>query len=131
MEAEIIFTTVTKKLNLKKGDKEMKFRCKKLVSALLAIALVVVSVCTYTDGTVKAAGNRVTIHYKSTWDGANIFYWNQGEGYNNPVKWPGQSMTEEGDGWYVYSFENTSGVEFMFNYGGKQTTHYEKAAGEY
>ena len=109
----------------------MRTKFKKLVSAVLSLTIVASSVCTYTGTTVKAAGNTITIHYKSAWNGANIFYWNQGEGYNNPVKWPGQSMTDEGDGWYAYSFENTPNVEFMFNYGGKQTTHFEQTTGEY
>ena len=116
---------------LKKGDKEMNVKFKKLMSVLLATVLMVLSVCTYTDTTAMAAGNTITIHYKSTWSGANIYYWNQGDGCNNPVKWPGQSMNEEEDGWYVYSFENTSDIEFMFNYGGKQTLYFEKTPGEY
>lgn len=112
----------------------MKSRGKKIVSVVLAVALTLLSVCTYTDtkATAYAAENdTITIHYKSAWGGANIFYWNQGVKYNNPVCWPGVSMTEEGDGWYQYSFDSTETVDFMLNYGGKQTTHYTKTTGEY
>lgn len=111
----------------------MKNRWKRIVSATLAIMLVLLSVFTFTDEqTVFAAEeNTVTLHFKSPWGGANIFYWNQGEKYNNPVKWPGTEMTDEGDGWYRYTFENTGTVNFMFNYEGKQTRHYTKTTGNY
>ena len=112
----------------------MKNKLNRLVSVFLAIAMVVLSVCTYTDTqsiAYAAENDTVTIHYKSDWDGANIFYWNQGQKYNNPVTWPGKAMSQEDNDWYVYSFENTSRVDFMLNYGGKQTTHYSKTSGEY
>ena len=99
------------------------------------IAVVMVALAVFTglgeQQVMAAINNTVTIHYKSAWDGANIFYWNQGDEYNNPVRWPGISMKEEGDEWYTYTFENTNTVDFMFNYEGMQSTHYTKTSGEY
>lgn len=111
----------------------MKTNLKKVVSMLLVLAMVVLTLVDFATGSkVYAAEEKsVTIHYKSEWDGANIFYWNQNGGYNNPVKWPGTAMSSEGDGWYVHTFENTEKVTFMFQYGEKQTEHFTKEAGEY
>lgn len=111
----------------------MKFRWKKIVSALLVVAFMVLSISDYTGSSsvMAAESNSVTIHFKSEWDGANIFYWNQNGGYNNPVKWPGMEMSEEGDDWYSYTFDNTQKVTFMFQYEGNQTKHFTKEAGEY
>lgn len=111
----------------------MKLKWKKFVSVLLIAAFMVLSVSDLSGSSIVAAAenNSVTIHFKSTWNGANIFYWNQNGGYNNPVKWPGSAMTSEGDGWYAYTFENTQKITFMFQYDGKQTTHYTKTTGNY
>lgn len=111
----------------------MKNRWKKNVSAALVGMLVLLSVFAFADEqpVLAAEENTVTVHFKSPWGGANIFYWNQGEKYNNPVKWPGTEMKEEGDGWYIYTFENTDTVTFMFNHKGKQTGHYTKTTGNY
>lgn len=111
----------------------MKLKWKKFVSVLLIAAFMVLSVSDLSGSSIVAAAenNSVTIHFKSTWNGANIFYWNQNGGYNNPVKWPGNAMASEGDGWYTYTFENTQKVTFMFQYDGKQTTHYTKTTGNY
>lgn len=100
---------------------------------MLAIIFVVLSVVNVSDEqqVFAAEENTITIHFKSAWEGANIFYWNQGQKYNNPVKWPGTEMKDEGDSWYTYTFENTGTVDFMFNYEGRQTTHYTKTTGEY
>lgn len=117
----------------KKGRENMKTSIKRMVCMLLILVLTVLSMTDPTNQSkVYAAENdSITIHFKSTWGGANIFFWNQGEKYNNPVKWPGVSMTDQGDEWYTYTFENTDSVDFMFNYGGKQTTYYTKTTGEY
>ncbi len=111
----------------------MKFKWKKIVSALLIVVFTVLSVSDYTGGSnvIAAESNSVTVHFKCEGDGANIFYWNQNAGYNNPVKWPGAVMTAEGDGWYSHTFENTKKVTFMFQYGKKQTSHFTKENGEY
>ena len=111
----------------------MKFKWKKMVSALLVVAFMVLSISEYTGSIYVQAAERnsVTIHFKSEWDGANIFYWNQNGGYNNPTRWSGNEMSEEGDDWYCYTFEDTQKVTFMFNYEGSQTKHFTKTSGEY
>ena len=111
----------------------MKANWKKVVSMLLVLVMTVLSFGDFNGtGKVNAAENSsITIHFKTTWEGANIFYWNQNGGYNNPVKWPGSAMSSEGDNWYAYTFENTQKVTFMFQYDKKQTTHYTKTTGEW
>ena len=114
----------------------MRKKSKKFVSATMAMTFAGLSILTDPSGqTIQAMAAQekagITIHYKSAWDTANIFYWNQNEGYNNPVSWPGEEMIPEEDGWYEYSFEDTTHVEFMMNSSEKQTTHYEKQSGEY
>ena len=114
----------------------MRKRFTKFVSATMAVAVAGLTIFADPSGQAiqaKAAqeSGSVTIHYKSDWTSANIFYWNQNEGYNNPVSWPGEEMTLDEDGWYEYSFENTSHIEFMMNSSEKQTTHYKKGSGEY
>ena len=83
----------------KKGERKMKFRGKKLTAVLLTTALTVLSVCTGAEGKAMAAEkDTVTIHYQCEWGGANIYYWNQDGGCNNPVDWPGTAMYEGEDG---------------------------------
>ena len=83
----------------------MRKKSKKFVSATMAMTFAGLSILTDPSGqTIQAMAAQekagITIHYKSAWDTANIFYWNQNEGYNNPVSWPGEEMIPEEDGWY-------------------------------
>ncbi|WP_197032650.1 alpha-amylase family glycosyl hydrolase [Clostridium sp. KNHs205] len=72
----------------------------------------------------------VTVHFKSPWDGAKIYYWNiQPSG--NTITWPGTDMAPEGNGWYKYTFSNASLVHLIFNYNGKQTADLSRTAGEW
>lgn len=100
--------------------------------------------CVFTDsemayaaqsGTVASKngseGNELIVHFKSPWNGANIFYWNVNGKYNNPVKWPGDAMSPTGDGWYSYIIEDASSASIMFTYDGKMTTDFVQNAGEF
>ena len=106
---------------------------KRFLSGTLASVLTMLSLCSYTDNfpVLAAQNEKITVHYQSQWGGANVFYWNQGKNYNNPVNWPGVRMEDEGNNWYVYTFDNTSSVDLMFHFGKKQTTHYNVQTGEY
>ena len=108
-------------------------KMKKIIAGFLAVMLLLVSVFEISGNQIVFAAEEdsVTIHVKTDWGGANIFYWNQQKKFNNPVRWTGTSMTAEGDGWYVYSFKDTKTVDFMINYQGNQTTHFTKTTGEY
>jgi glycosidase len=133
-ENDKIFTKVLKKYEKEReGESAVRVKWKKIVSLLLVVVMTVLSFGDYTgiSKVYAAENNSVTIHFKSEWDGANIFYWNQNGGYNNPVRWPGMEMKSEGEEWYTYTFENTKTVDFMFNYERNQTTHYTKMTGEY
>ena len=131
-----IFTKVLNhetKVKQKKARKRVSMKGKRFLAGTLASVLTLLSVCSYPNEISAAAAQegKITVHYQSQWGGANIFYWNQGNGYNNPVSWPGVRMEKEEDNWYVYTFDNTSSVDLMFNFGGKQTTHYNVKTGEY
>ena len=107
---------------------------KRVIATSLAVIMLLLSVLGISDNQMVFAAeeDKVTIHFKTDWGGADIFYWNQQKKFNNPVRWTGNAMDAEGDGWYVYTFENTKRVDFMMNYHGKQTTHFtENEAGEY
>lgn len=60
----------------------MRANWKRIVSLMLVVVMVVLSLGDFTgESKVYAAvNNSVTIHFKSEWAGANIFYWNQGGG---------------------------------------------------
>ena len=75
----------------------MKNGQKRFLSWILALVLMIS--CVFTDsemayaaqsGTVASKngseGNELIVHFKSPWNGANIFYWNVNGKYNNPVK---------------------------------------------
>ena len=106
-------------------------RVKKAIATILSTAIAVTAIPLTTNEIVSnAAINDVVVHVKSDWKGMNVFYWNKGGGYSTDTSWPGDAMEKE-DGWYTYTFDDTSSVDLMFNYGKKQTTHYNKVSGEY
>ena len=111
----------------------MKRKMNRIVAAILAFTLMFLSVCGNSGNQMVFASEKegITIHLKTDWGGANIFYWNLQKKYNSPVRWAGRPMTSEGNGWYKFTFENAITVDFMMNYQGKQTTHFTKKAGEY
>lgn len=71
----------------------------------------------------------ITIHFKSPWNGANIYHWDtQPSGVT--ITWPGTAMTKE-NGWYKYVFNNATSTNLIFNYGGNQTTDLSRTKGEW
>ncbi|MBQ4530013.1 MAG: starch-binding protein [Lachnospiraceae bacterium] len=120
----------------------MKTGQKRFLSWILALVLMIS--CVFIDsgmayaaqsGTVASKngseGNELIVHFKSPWNGANIFYWNVNGKYNNPVKWPRDAMSPTGDGWYSYIIEDASSASIMFTYDGKMTTDFVQNAGEF
>lgn len=75
-------------------------------------------------------GEKITVHFKSSWGGAKIYYWAmQPAGIS--VNWPGASMVSEGNDWYSYTLENTSSANIIFNYNGNQTKDLSRTSGEW
>ncbi len=66
-----------------------------------------------------------TVHFykPASWGtGINIYYWEvQPAGVIDPVNWPGVTTTDEGDGWYGYTFTNVTSTNLIFNDGTNQT----------
>ena len=111
----------------------MRKKINQIVAMILAFALLIGSVFGISHNQIAFAAETdgITIHFKTDWGGADIFYWNLQKKYNNPTRWTGDTMKPEGDGWYVYTFEDAKTVDFMINYQGNQTTHFTKETGEY
>ncbi|MEP1921383.1 MAG: starch-binding protein, partial [Ekhidna sp.] len=66
----------------------------------------------------------LTIHFKkpTSWNGANMHYWNvtpSGAGSSN---WPGPAMTNDGGGWYSYTLPEATCANLVFNDSGSSQT---------
>ena len=120
----------------------MKTGLKRFLSSILVLTIVVS--CVFNDaGLVFAAQsstvarkngsetNELIVHFKSPWEGANIFYWNVNGEYNNPVKWPGDELSADEDGWYSYIITDAKSANIMFTYDGKMTTDFVRKAAEF
>lgn len=72
-------------------------------------------------------GSGLQIHFKSDWGSATkIHYWNASNGSSSA--WPGEAMTDEGNGWYVFTIEGTSSSQLLFHNGsGAQTADLQRA----
>ncbi len=72
----------------------------------------------------------ITVHFKSPWAGARIYYWNA-QPSGSIITWPGADMEAEANGWYRHILSNTSSVNLLFNYNGQQTADLYRTAGEW
>lgn len=74
--------------------------------------------------TVNPNTNFTVYFYKpSNWGtGIKIYYWNAlPTGVLATVNWPGVNMTDNGNGWYSYTFTNITSTNLIFNDGTNQT----------
>jgi hypothetical protein len=66
----------------------------------------------------------MTVYFQkpSTWTAANtkIYFWNVSSGQT--TTWPGVTMTDNGNGWFKYTFTNASCANFIFNNNGANQT---------
>ena len=83
-----------------------------------------------TEPTTEDKKESIIVHFKSSWNGAKIHYWNTLPTISSST-WPGKDMESEGDGWYKYTFTNTTSVNIVFNYGGQQTGDLNRKSGEW
>ena len=97
------------------------------ITLLLSTALISVGAALSTN---SKTSNSITIHYKSKWENPNIYYWNSLP-ENVEVKWPGEGMTDDGDGWYSYTVDNVNKINFLFNDGSNQTSEITRKSGEW
>lgn len=66
----------------------------------------------------------ITVHFKpdptaTGWNGVipKVYYWNVTGDSIPATSWPGVNMTEEGNGWYLYSFPDVTSLNVIFNNG--------------
>ncbi|MDQ6903720.1 MAG: starch-binding protein [Bacteroidota bacterium] len=71
------------------------------------------------------SNNSFTVHFFKPADWAtsiNIYWYNAlPDGSYPSVSWPGVAMTNEGGGWYSYTFNNVASAVVIFNDGSKQS----------
>ncbi len=83
---------------------------------------------------VKKAENSsesITIHYTSEWNNVQLYAWNA---LPNDVdfEWPGEKLEKDSDGYYSYTFNGVSKVNFLFSNGAEQSEEYTiTKVGEY
>ncbi len=78
-----------------------------------------------------ATEQQIIVHYPvSAMENASIYYWNLLP-TDQSVNWPGTQLSSA-DGYYTYTFNNCSKVNFLFTNGNSQSEDYTlKKAGEY
>lgn len=82
------------------------------------------------DAENVAATSTVTVHCFCDSDTPKIYYWNAMP-KDQKTQWPGATMTEEENGWYSYTFKETSKINVLFVMSGRQTEDYNAKTGEW
>ncbi len=67
------------------------------------------------------SSNSITIHYKGILSDPNIYFWNTSPS-TLPTSWPGESMTDDGNGWYSYTFDAVNCTNLIFSEKGTNKT---------
>ncbi|CAL2086409.1 starch-binding protein [Tenacibaculum sp. 190524A05c] len=63
----------------------------------------------------------ITIYYKGNISNPNIYYWNTSPG-TATTSWPGENMTDIGNGWFSYTFSNVNCTNLIFSRNGNNQT---------
>lgn len=95
------------------------------VTLLVCCFMLVATIFTIGSNAIvaKAASDSITIHFYNAddWDNVYVYYWNS-KPKNVEVSWPGKKMNEDSNGWYSYTINDVSKVNFLFsNKGNNQT----------
>ncbi|MGN0459649.1 MAG: starch-binding protein [Ruminococcus sp.] len=112
----------------------MKTLCKRSLGVILTLLLMVGMVCVggysviaadtdkeSSGGTVhSAAGHTIYFMNNSNWSKVNCYMWNEDQGNANNANWPGEAMTDEGDGVWSYDIKGDYNM-VIFNDGSSQT----------
>lgn len=112
----------------------MKTLCKRSLGVILTLLLMVGMVCVggysviaadtdkeSSGGTVhSAAGHTIYFMNNSGWSKVNCYMWNEDQGNANNANWPGEAMTDEGDGVWSYDIKGDYNM-VIFNDGSSQT----------
>ena len=110
----------------------MKTLCKKSFGVFLAVLMLLsaVGVGSYSvfaantdkekSGATSTSGEIVYFQNTSNWSKVNAYMWNSKKSNASNKSWPGEAMTDEGDG--VWSYEIKGEFDYIiFNDGGSQT----------
>lgn len=113
----------------------------KILAVLLTVLLIVttgvvgVSAATTSEEISEADTTGITVHYKATTSSPKIYYWNSLPKNIAEPAYPGKAMqadSEQGEGWYTYSFADITKINMLFIENGKQSKELTRgAAGEY
>ena len=67
----------------------------------------------------------LTVHYyNKSWSKVNIYAYDKSETKQYAGAWPGTAMTNDGDGWWSYNFEDVEDALVIFNDGNNQEPGY-------
>jgi hypothetical protein len=97
----------------------MKKYFKKVIACVMALAIMAVSVGTLPALQAKAATKGVTIFFQNTdnWKDVYCYTW-YGSGAVGTA-WPGQKMTDAGNGWMKATYTGDKPLNVIFNNNGK------------
>ncbi|MBR1732077.1 MAG: starch-binding protein, partial [Ruminococcus sp.] len=107
---------------------------KKILAIILAL-VIVVSVAAISSSAVsvskeKTSAAGITVHYYSQNGVPSIYYWNSLP-TNISTNYPGPAMTNEGNGWYRYTFSNLTKINMLFVTNGVQSEEQTRETGEW
>ncbi len=107
---------------------------KKILAIILAL-VIVVSVAAISSSAVsvskeKTSAAGITVHYYSQNGVPSIYYWNSLP-TNISTNYPGPNMTNEGNGWYRYTFSNLTKINMLFVTNGVQSEEQTRETGEW
>lgn len=101
---------------------------KKIIAAVLTLAIIasiaIVTTSAVTTEKEKTSAAGITVHYYSEKGVPTIYYWNSLP-TNTETSYPGPAMTNEGSGWYKYSFGDKTKINVMFVVNGEQSAEVE------
>lgn len=77
------------------------------------------------------AEESITIHYSSDWSSVSLYAWNALP-QDVDFAWPGETLKKTADGYYTYTFNGVSKVNFLFTDGSNRSEEFSlKEAGTY
>ena len=113
----------------------MKTLCKRSLGVILTLLLMVGMVCAggysviaadtdkeSSGGSVHSAeGHTIYFMNKNNWSKVNCYMWNEDQGNANNASWPGEAMTDEGDGVWSYDIKGDYNMVIFNNGSGSKT----------
>ena len=111
-------------------------RVKTLIAALLALAVIVSAAVVTTSVSAaevskkKTSASSITVHYYCESGTPTVYYWNSLP-QNIETSYPGPAMTNEGNKWFKYKFDNVTKINMLFVTNGVQSEETTQESGEW